>query len=72
MLLLFFPVCRAEDPGDIPQLENGQNIDDNMIQNYEEEGTDEQLGKYDIEVQNGYGYYNKDGRFIRTYHGDFD
>lgn len=31
----------------------------------EEYGTDEQLGKYDIDVQNGNGYYNSDGQYIR-------
>lgn len=28
-------------------------------------GTDEQLDKYSTEVQNGDGYYNSDGKFVR-------
>lgn len=29
-----------------------------------EEGTDQQLGKYDMDVMNGRGYYDKDGGYV--------
>lgn len=32
----------------------------------EEYGTDEQFDKYSTEVQNGDGYYDDDGHFVRT------
>ena len=31
----------------------------------EEYGTDEELGRYSVEVQNDEGYYNENGKFVR-------
>lgn len=35
------------------------------MEEYEEQGTDQDFDKYAIEVQNGDGYYNTEGKFIR-------
>lgn len=43
-------------------------IEENM---QEEEGTDRDFDRYAIEVMNGDGYYNSEGKFIR-YRGDDD
>lgn len=37
---------------------------------FETFGTDLQLGKYDIEVANGNGYYNSDGYYVSYGRGD--
>ena len=35
-----------------------------MDYEYDDEGTDLQLGKYDVEVANGRGYYDCDGSYV--------
>lgn len=42
----------------------------NLPQEEEEEGTDKDFDRYAIEVMNGNGYYNSEGKFIRYKGGD--
>lgn len=48
----------------------GYEYEDGYLEVFEEYGRDEELDKYSIEVQNGDGYYNSEGRFIRYRNDD--
>ena len=37
-----------------------------------EVGTDEDFDRYSVEVQNGDGYYNSNGRFVRYSYSEID
>lgn len=42
---------------------------DEQYEQYFEEGTDEDFDRYAVEVMNGEGYYNSEGKFVR-YHDE--